>query len=82
MGVTLKNLSSKDIVTILASFGFVVQNQKGRHIKLRRNSGVGKETLVVAERKQIPKGTLRAIFRQAARYISEAELRPHFYTKN
>jgi hypothetical protein len=27
----------------------------------------------------VDKGTLRAIFRQALRYITEAELRPHFY---
>jgi hypothetical protein len=29
---------------------------------------------------ELDSGTLRAIFRQASRFISESELRPHFYT--
>jgi len=79
MGAWLKVLSSKEVTAILATFGFVVHSQKGSHIKLRRESVTGRETLVVPERKQIAKGTLREIFKQASVYIPRAELRPHFY---
>ncbi|HEY4501619.1 MAG TPA: type II toxin-antitoxin system HicA family toxin [Candidatus Paceibacterota bacterium] len=79
MGAGLKNLSSKEVIAILATFGFVVHSQKGSHIKLRRESNGTKEMLMVPERKQIAKGTLREIFKQASAYIPQPELRPHFY---
>ena len=79
MGAGLKNLSSKEVVSILGMFGFVLHSQKGSHIKLRREGLAGKETLTVPERKQIAKGTLREIFKQASASIPQSELRPHFY---
>jgi predicted RNA binding protein YcfA (HicA-like mRNA interferase family) len=80
MGSKLKTLSSKEIISILETFGFFVHTQKGSHIKLRcTNSGVT-ETLMIPERKQVAKGTLRDIFKQATLYIPTSELRPHFYT--
>ena len=81
MGAGLKTLSSKEVVSIFETFGFVVHDQKGSHIKLRRQGAIGKETLLVPERKQIAKGTLREIFKQASSYISQAELRPHFFNE-
>ena len=80
MGQRLKTLSSKEVVAILATFGFVVHSQKGSHIKLRRHTISRIETLMVPERREIPRGTLRAIFTQASAYIQVSELRPHFYT--
>lgn len=79
MGARLKSLSSKEVVIILATFGFVVHSQKGSHIKLRCEGPLGKETLMVPERGQIAKGTLREIFKQASVYVSQAELHQHFY---
>ena len=79
MGAGLKTLSSKEVIAILATFGFVVHSQKGSHIKLRREDSEVKETLTVPERKEIAKGTLREIFTQASVYIPQSELRPHFY---
>ena len=79
MGAGLKTLSSKEVITILGMFGFVVHSQKSSHIKLRRETAAGKETLMVPERKQIATGTLREIFKQASAYIPQAELRPHFF---
>jgi predicted RNA binding protein YcfA (HicA-like mRNA interferase family) len=79
MGVGLKTLSSKEVIAILATFGFVIHSQKGSHIKLRRESAGNRETLIVTERKQIATGTLREIFKQASVYIPQSELRPHFY---
>ncbi len=47
MGAGLKDLSSKEVVSIFESFGFTVYSQKGSHIKLRRQTAFGKETLVI-----------------------------------
>ena len=79
MGAGLKNLSTKEVISILEMFGFAVYGQKGSHIKLRRVNAAGKETLMIPERKQIAKGTLREIFKQASAYIPQSELRQHFY---
>jgi len=81
MASKLKVLSGDDIVDILGQFGFEVFNQKGSHIKLRRIEGGIKETLVVPKHDPISKGTLKAIFNQASAYISQTDLRLHFYTK-
>ena len=77
----LRRLSSAQVIAILGEFGFAVFSQRGSHIKLRRKAdGGGNQTLMVAQRRQIPVGTLYDIYRQACRYIPEAQLRQHFYT--
>jgi predicted RNA binding protein YcfA (HicA-like mRNA interferase family) len=76
----LRRLSGADIVTILGGFGFVVISQRGSHTKLRRMAAGGnRQTLVVPCHDELDRGTERAILRQAARFIPEDELRPHFY---
>ena len=80
MGVKLKTLSGDEVVSILECFGFVAIHEVGSHIKLRRAGPEAVETLVIPYHATIPKGTLKAIFNQAARYIPAAELRKHFYT--
>ena len=40
----------------------------------------GNQTLMVAQHRQIPVGTLYDIYRQACRYIPEDQLKRHFYT--
>ena len=74
----LKVLSGADVVDILAHFGFVAIGGK-KHIKLRRTASNGDETVIVPNHFPLAKGTLRAIFSQAARYIPQTELHPHFY---
>jgi hypothetical protein len=65
-----RRLSGDEVVSILACYGFVSVAQRGSHVKLQRtNEAGGRDT-----------GTLVAIFRQACRFISESELRPHFYS--
>jgi HicA toxin of bacterial toxin-antitoxin, len=76
----LRVLSGEDVIAILAGFGFAVAGGK-KHIKLRRAGASGDETLVVPNHAPIAKGTLRAIFSQASRYVPQAELRPHFYNE-
>jgi predicted RNA binding protein YcfA (HicA-like mRNA interferase family) len=77
----LKRLSGDEVIKIFASFGFGVIAQRGSYVKLRRvlpNST--KQTLTIPAHKELDTGTLKAIHRQALRYISEAELHSHFYS--
>jgi predicted RNA binding protein YcfA (HicA-like mRNA interferase family) len=63
------------------TFGFEIHSQRGSHVKLRRIGVKGeRQTLTIPLHSELDVGTLRAIVRQAARYIPEAELRLHFYT--
>ncbi len=78
----LKTLSGKDIIRILTSFGFIVAGQKGSHVKLTRTLPEGsKQPLTIPNHTELDRGTLKAIYRQALRYIPEAELKPHFYSE-
>jgi hypothetical protein len=50
-------------------------------VKLRRVLANGaRQNLTVPSHDELDRGTLHAIYRQASRYITEADLRPHFYT--
>ena len=75
----LKRLSGVEVIAILEQFGFQVYSQRGSHVKLRRVSETGKETLTVPNHRQLDPGTCRAIYRQACRYITEADLFRYFY---
>ncbi len=77
----LKALSGVDVVKILSVFGFSVVSQKGSHAKLARVRGETREILTVPTHKELDRGTLRAIFRQASRFIPESDLSQHFYTE-
>ena len=81
MGVKLKTLSGKDIVKILKGFGFVVHDQTGSHIKLRRVMFNMNQTLIIPNHDPIAKGTLKGILNQSSKYITQSDLLPHFYTK-
>lgn len=76
----IKNLSGKKVISILESFGFVIFKQKGSHVKMVRSLGGSREVLTIPNHKELDKGTLRAIFVQATRFISENELRKFFYS--
>ena len=76
----LKVLSGKDILKILESFGFLVVSQKGSHIKLQRINDSKKQILVIPNHPELDKGTIRAIFNQVSKYISEQELKSYFYS--
>lgn len=78
----LKVLSGKDVVKILKSFGFAVVARKGSHIKLIRITGTNfRQTLTIPLHDELDKGTLKAIYRQASKYIAEDDLFRHFYTE-
>jgi len=78
----LKVLSGEDTIEIFLEFGFSIENQKGSHIKLKRLSQSGtRQTLTIPNHKELDRGTLKAIYTQALRYISEDELRSYFYSE-
>ncbi|MCI5108573.1 MAG: type II toxin-antitoxin system HicA family toxin [Candidatus Pacebacteria bacterium] len=77
----LKSLGSKEITKILESFGFEAISQKGSHIKFARQTSFQRQVLTIPNHKNIDKGTVKAIFNQASRFISSEALEKHFYTK-
>ena len=74
-----KRLSGPDIIHIFEKFGFAVESQRGSHVKLVRFEHKNKQALLVSNHKELKTGAVVGIFRQAARYIPESELRGHFY---
>lgn len=78
----LRRLSGRDVIKILALFGFAIAARKGSHVKLVRTlAGGEKQTLTIPDHSEFDRGTLKAIVRQASRYIPETELKPHFYSE-
>lgn len=78
----LKTLSGQEIMKIFSLFGFNVVAQRGSHIKLARvQKGGMKQTLTIPNHFEIDKGTIKAIYRQGLRYVSDEELKPHFYNE-
>jgi predicted RNA binding protein YcfA (HicA-like mRNA interferase family) len=76
----LRTLSGDDLLRIFGKFGFA-RVAGTRHGKLRRETASGRQTLTIPLHKDIDKGTLHAIFRQALRYIPGAELAAYFYSE-
>jgi predicted RNA binding protein YcfA (HicA-like mRNA interferase family) len=62
-------ISGQECVTTLQKAGFYVTRQKGSHISLRRDDPIGKVT--VPNHKELDRGTLRAIIRQAGLTVDE-----------
>lgn len=78
----LKVLSGQEVIKILLDLGFSVENQKGSHVKLKRISQTGlRQTLTIPNHKEFDRGTLKAIYNQAVRYIPEDQLRGYFYSE-
>ena len=80
MSPKLKRLSGKEVLSILSKIGFLVHSQKGSHVKLRRNSSGEIQTLTIPLHDELDIGTLRAIVRQASRFVPEDQLKKEFYS--
>jgi len=77
----LKTLSGPDVVRIFSEFEFLIASQRGSHIKLRRVLPDGtRQNLTIPNHRELDTGTLKAIYRQALRYIADEDLRPNFYS--
>ena len=78
----LRIFSGQEIVKIFLVFGFSVVAQRGSHIKLVRIlSDSTRQTLTIPDHPELDKGTIKAVYRQALRYIPDGELRQHFYSE-
>jgi predicted RNA binding protein YcfA (HicA-like mRNA interferase family) len=76
----LKRLAARDVLQALRKFGFETIKTRGSHAKLKRTNPDGaSEILTVPLHKELDPGTLRAIYRQAARFVPEEDLRPLFF---
>jgi predicted RNA binding protein YcfA (HicA-like mRNA interferase family) len=76
----LKPLSARQIVRILHGFGFSAASVRGSHAKLKREvEGRPPQILTVPLHRELAPGTIQAIYRQALRFVPEADLRAHFY---
>ena len=81
MSPKLKRLSGKEVLSILSKFGFSIQAQRGSHMKLRRSLSSGEiQSLTIVMHDELDVGTLRAIIRQASRFIPEEQLKKEFYS--
>jgi predicted RNA binding protein YcfA (HicA-like mRNA interferase family) len=59
----LPQLSGRECVSVLERYGFRIVRQRGSHIVMRRDQPFAQ--VVVPDHKEIDRGTLRAIVRQA-----------------
>ncbi len=66
----LPQVSGKQVVSALLKIGYEVDRQKGSHIILRQKEPPHRR-IVVPEHKEIAKGTLRAIIREAGLTVEE-----------
>lgn len=65
----LPRISGRECVKALEEAGFKFKRQEGSHIILRRNEPFAQ--LVVPDHKELDRGTLRAIIRQAGISVGE-----------
>lgn len=76
----LRQMTAREVLRAVAKFGFHIASVRGSHAKLIRVLPSGeRQTLTIPLHKQLAPGTLRAIFRQALRYIPETDLLPWFF---
>ena len=65
----LPSVSGRECVRALSRVGFVLRRQEGSHMILRRDSPFAQ--VVVPDHRELDRGTLRAILRQAGVEVSE-----------
>ncbi len=62
MSPSLPTVSGREVVRALAKVGFSEVSQRGSHLKLRSPEG---RTVIVPMHRELARGTLRSILRQA-----------------
>lgn len=65
----LPQISGQECVSALQKAGLILRRQRGSHMILRRDSPFAQ--VVVPDHRQLDRGTLRAIIRQAGLTIEE-----------
>ena len=81
MSPRLKRLTGRDVLKALTNFGFEVVSTRGSHAKLRRVLPDGeRQILTIPIHQHLDLGTVRAVFRQASRFVPEEQLRGWFFS--
>lgn len=66
----IPRISGREVVALLVKLGYEKDRQKGSHIVLRQ-AAYPHRRLVVPDHKEVAKGTLRAIIKQAGLTVGE-----------
>ena len=61
-------ISGKDVIKVLAKIGYYIRGQTGSHIHLRHPE---RQALTIPNHKEIARGTLRTIIKQAGLTVEE-----------
>ncbi len=68
----LPSINPDECIKVLEQAGFFVSRQKGSHVQMRRNQPQPARTVPAPiSKKPLPRGTLRAIIRQAGMTVEE-----------
>jgi len=77
---SLRRMSGREVLSELQALAFAFHSQRGSHMKLRRTGPSGeRQMLIVPDHAEMDTGTLRAIIRQASRFVAMEELHLRFY---
>ncbi len=71
MSPRLPSVSSKQLLAAKKKAGFFIHHQTGSHIKLKSRHTPALRVIVPANRKDLRKGTLKSIIRQAGLTLDE-----------
>jgi predicted RNA binding protein YcfA (HicA-like mRNA interferase family) len=71
--LALRTLSFREVKRRLEAAGFVQVSQKGSHVKFAKLETTGMRTAIVPEHREIARGTIRSILRQAGLSVEEFE---------
>lgn len=58
-------VSGRDVIKVLAKIGFEIVGRKGSHVRLKRKRDREVLIVIVPMHRELAKGTLRSILRQA-----------------
>jgi len=61
----LPAISGREMVRVLSKIGFAIVGRRGSHVRLKRRRGKEILIVVVPMHRELAKGTLRSILRQA-----------------
>ena len=63
-------MSGRDAIRAFARIGYAIDHQKGSHVTLRQGTAPFRR-LTVPDHKEVAKGTLRALIREAGLTVDE-----------
>ena len=58
-------VSGREMVKILGKIGFIIVGRKGSHVRMKRQRGKEVLIVIVPMHRELAKGTLRSVLRQA-----------------